>query len=178
MKSLGLSDQNGWSRFIAAQFQYSLVERNIENEFIDLCLSEGVGIEPWGPLGGGFLTGKYRRDLKPEAPSEGRIAVMSDETEESWQNRNTAQNWRIMDVMDEIVMSYDGATHTQVALAWLLAQPGVVSIIVGVRTMNQLVDNLGASTMELAVDEIQRLNDVSTPFEPYPYGFIRNYGTR
>jgi len=65
MKALGLSDCKGWPRFIAAQYQYSLVVRDIEAEFTDLCLSEGVGLVPWGPLGGGFLSGKYRRGKPP-----------------------------------------------------------------------------------------------------------------
>ena len=82
MKSLSVSDQHEWARFVAAQYQYSLVTRDIEDEFTDLCLSEGVGLTPWGPLGGGFLTGKYTRDKKPVHASEGRLAVMEEETEE------------------------------------------------------------------------------------------------
>ena len=65
MKALSISDRCRWARFVAAQYQYSLVERNIESEFSELCLTEGIGITPWGPLGGGFLTGKYRPDQRP-----------------------------------------------------------------------------------------------------------------
>lgn len=178
MKALGLSDQNGWARFIAAQYQYSLVERNIEAEFADLCLSEGVGLVPWGPLGGGFLTGKYHRDRKPESAPEGRIAVMEPDTEESWENRDTEQNWQILDVMDEIVISYGSITHPQVAISWLLAQPGVDSVIVGARTLEQLIDNLGATEFEVSTEEIKRLNDASKPPDAYPYRFLRKYGSR
>ena len=178
MKALGLSDQNGWARFIAAQYQYSLVERNIEFEFTDLCQTEGVGIIPWGPLGGGFLTGKYHRDKEPEDKSEGRIATMAEDTEESWQNRNIDRNWRILEIMDQIVHSREHATHSQVALAWLLNQPAVDSVIVGVRTLEQLEDNLLAREVELSADELTLLNRVSEPELQYPYRFLQNYGQR
>ena len=178
MKALGLSDKNGWVKFVAAQYQYSLVERNIEPEILDLCAVESIGLVPWGPLGGGFLTGKYRQDRQPESPEEGRIAVMEDDTEESWVNRNTDRNWQIMDVMDEIVLSYEGATHSQVALKWLLKQPTVASVIVGVRTMEQLEDNLGALNLELSADEFQRLDESSSIPMVYPYGFQIKYGKR
>jgi aryl-alcohol dehydrogenase-like predicted oxidoreductase len=79
MKALALSDAHCWSRFVAAQYQYSLVERNIEHEISELCLHEGLGLTPWGPLGGGFLSGKYRPGEKPQ---EGRLAMMPDETED------------------------------------------------------------------------------------------------
>ena len=175
MKALGLSDARGWARFVAAQYQYSLVVRDIEPEFIDLCLNEGVGLVPWGPLGGGFLSGKYQRS---ERPTEGRIALMPDHAEEAWERRATQRNWRILDVMDDIVTSYAGATHSQIALAWLLAQPAVDSVVIGARTMAQLEDNLRALDLELPPEEIARLNEVSAPEEGYPYHFLRAYGAR
>lgn len=175
MKALGVSDQHGWVRFIAAQYQYSLVERNIDSEFIDLCLNEGVGIVPWGALGGGFLSGKYRRDDRPE---DGRLAMMPDDTEEAWDRRNVANNWRILDVVDDIVTSYDGLTHSQVALAWLLAQPAVDSVLIGVRTEAQLEDNLRAAEAHLSSDGLVRLDEVSALKEGYPYRFLKMYAAR
>ena len=174
MKSLALSDVNHWARFIAGQYQYSLVERNIEHEFAGLCLSEGVGIVPWGPLGGGFLTGKYRRGDKPQS---GRIAMMADETEESWVRRNTERNWQILDVVDDIVTKYD-LTHAQIAVKWLLAQPFVPSVILGVRTMQQLEENLNTDELALPHDEIIRLTEVSSPDKGYPYRFLELHGSR
>lgn len=103
---------------------------------------------------------------------------MEDDTEESWLKRNIECNWQIMDVIDEIVMTYDCATHSQVALNWLLAQPAVDSVIAGVRTIEQLEDNLGTQDIELSSDEIQRLNDVSAMAPVYPYGFQKKYGAR
>lgn len=178
MKALSLSDRNGWVRFVAAQYQYSLVVRDIENEFTDLCSSEGVGITPWGPLGGGFLSGKYSRGKRPEGEEDGRLAVMAEDTEEAWHRRDTTRNWRILEVMDEIKNVREGVTHVQIAIAWLLAQPAVDSVIIGVRTMTQLEDNLQAVDLQLSEDELTRLNEVSAPWEGYPYRFIRNYGVR
>lgn len=177
MKALGVSDANGWARFIAAQYQYSLVTRDIEPEFTDLCLSEGLGIVPWSPLGGGFLTGKYQRDKSPQDASEGRIAVMPDKAEEAWHRRNTERNWKIIEVMNELSERYD-ATHPQIALAWLLAQPAVASVIIGVRTMEQLEDNLGAADLTLSVEDLGRLNEASAIEPGYPYRFLKNYGQR
>ncbi len=174
MKALALSDAHGWARFVAAQYQYSLVERAIEHEFGDLCLSEGVGITPWGPLGGGFLSGKYRPGDKP---TEGRLAVMPEETEEAWARRATKQNWRILEVVDKIAKARQ-ASYSQIALAWLLTRQAVDSVIFGARTMEQLEDNLGAAELKLTDDELQQLNTVSTPLETYPYRFIKLYGSR
>lgn len=175
MKALSVSDRHGWVRFIAAQYQYSLVERNIEFEFIDLCLSEGLGIVPWGAIGGGFLSGKYRRE---ERPQDGRLAMMPDDTEESWNRRNIDRNWRILDVMDDIVTTYDGLTHSQVAIAWLLAQPAVDSVLIGIRTEAQLEDNLRAADVQLSSDELARLDEVSAQEEGYPYRFLKMYAAR
>jgi aryl-alcohol dehydrogenase-like predicted oxidoreductase len=174
MKALALSDAHGWSRFAAAQYQYSLVERNIEHEITGLCLDQGLGLTPWGPLGGGFLSGKYRPGDKPE---EGRLAMMSDETEESWLRRSRERNWAILQVVDEVARSHQ-ATHAQVALAWLLHQPAVCSVIIGVRTLAQLDDNLAGARLSLSEEERARLSQASEPDDPYPYRFLKLYGSR
>jgi aryl-alcohol dehydrogenase-like predicted oxidoreductase len=174
MKALGISDSHGWARFVSAQYQYSLVERNIEDEISDLCLHEGLGLTPWGPLGGGFLSGKYHPGDKPEA---GRLAMMPDETEEAWHRRSNERNWEILQAVDEISAVHQ-ARHSQIALAWLLRQPAVCSVILGVRTLAQLEDNLAADRISLSDDELERLNWVSKPEERYPYRFIELYGSR
>lgn len=174
MKALGISQQNGWVQFVAAQYQYSLVKRDIEYEFSDLCASEGVSLTPWGPLGGGFLTGKYK---KGERPTSGRIADMPEHTEEAWQRRNTERNWDIIDAVGAIAEARD-ATYAQIALAWVKAQTAVASVILGARTMAQLEDNLGAAEITLTEDEIAQLNTASTPPEQYPYRMIEAYGMR
>jgi aryl-alcohol dehydrogenase-like predicted oxidoreductase len=174
MKALALSDAHGWSRFAAAQYQYSLVERNIEHEISELCLHEGLGLTPWGPLGGGFLSGKYRPGEKPQ---EGRLAMMPDETEESWLRRSKDRNWSILQVVDEVARPHQ-ATHSQVALAWLLQQPAVCSVILGARTQAQLDDNLAAGQLSLSEEELARLSEASEPDDPYPYRFLKRYGSR
>ena len=174
MKALDVSDVNGWSRFVAGQYQYSLVKRDIEYEFIDLCLAEGVGLTPWGPLGGGFLSGKYSRGQRPTEAEVGRIATTAEDTEESWERRNTSRNWDIIDAVGEIAETR-GATYPQVALAWVRAQPAVSSVILGARTMAQLEDNLGAAEFDLTGEELARLDAVSTLPELYPYRFQDNY---
>ena len=174
MKALGMSAAQGWARFVAAQYQYSLVERGIEREFTSLFTSEGLGQAPWGPLGGGFLSGKYRRG---ERPQEGRIAVMEDHTEEAWHRRATARNWDIIDAVGEIAEARE-KTYPQVALAWLCAQSTVVSPIIGARTPEQLSDNLGAVGWELTAEELVQLDEASRIEEGYPYRMMKAYGSR
>jgi aryl-alcohol dehydrogenase-like predicted oxidoreductase len=174
MKALAVSDAHGWSRFVAGQYQYSLVKRDIEYEYSDLCRSEGIGLTAWGPLGGGFLSGKYKPG---DRPADGRIAGLGEEYEESWERRNTERNWRIMDAVGDIAQNH-GATHPQIALAWLRAQPAVASAIMGVRTMDQLEDNLGAAKIELTAEELASLDRASALPELYPYRVIEQYAMR
>ena len=178
MKALAVSDTNGWARFIAAQYQYSLIVRDIEDEFIDLCLSEGLGIIPWGPLGGGFLSGKYLADQRPENPEEGRLATTPDQDEEAWARRATDQNWQILETIAQIISDHPSATYSQVALSWLLAQPAVESIVLGVRTLEQLQDNLGAADFHLTEAQLDKLDKASTAAKGYPYRFLELYGSR
>jgi aryl-alcohol dehydrogenase-like predicted oxidoreductase len=174
MGTLALSESKSWARFIAAQYQYSLVERNIEDEISPLCETQGLSLTPWGPLGGGFLSGKYQPG---DRPTSGRISSMPDNTEESWQRRNIQRNWDILAAVDEIARSRR-ASHAQIALAWVMAQPAVGSTIMGVRTMEQLEDNLAAGEIELSGEELDRLGEISKPPARYPYRFIQMYGSR
>ncbi|WP_020537545.1 aldo/keto reductase [Lewinella cohaerens] len=174
MKAQGMAQQSGYSPFIAAQYQYSLVKRDLEYEFADLCATEGLGLLPWGPLGGGFLSGKYTPD---QQPTEGRIATTADHTEESWERRNQAQNWEILAVVDKIAKARN-SSHVAVALAWLLHKEIVPSVIIGARTFVQLEQNLEAATLELSTDEMAQLDEVSKLPELYPYRMIEAYGGR
>ncbi len=162
MKALGLSDASHWTRFVVAQYQYSLINRDIEDEFSDLCPSEGIGITAWGPLGGGFLSGKYQRNRRPQAATEGRIATTGSDTEEAWERRNTERNWAVLETVQAIAQAH-GATVAQVALAWLRSQPIVSSVILGIRTLSQLEENLPAAALELTSEERSRLDRVSAP---------------
>lgn len=169
-KALAMQESHGWPRFIVGQYQYSLVTRDIEPEFADLALREGVDISPWGPLGGGFLSGKYRPGDRPREGA-GRIATSPDSHEEAWSRRATERNWSILEAVGEIADAR-GASYPQVAVAWLLAKPWVTSPIVGARTMEQLEDNLGAVEVRLDEDELERLDRVSEIPDLYPYRMI------
>jgi aryl-alcohol dehydrogenase-like predicted oxidoreductase len=174
MKALAISDTNGYARFAAGQYQYSLVVRDIEHEFLDLMESEGLGHCPWGPLGGGFLTGKYMQGQRPEA---GRISKTPAEWEESWEKRNTAHNWGILEAVDAVAQKYE-TTLSQVAINWLLTRRATSSVIVGVRTLAQLADNLGAAGWDLDKKDLATLEKASVPKAPYPYRLIEKSGVR
>jgi aryl-alcohol dehydrogenase-like predicted oxidoreductase len=170
MKALCVSELEGFERFVSLQPQYSLVERNIEREVLPVCREEGLGVIPWGPLGGGFLSGKYRRD---EVPPEGsRIAGVPDDFEEAWTKRNIERNWRTLDVVGEI-SEETGRSYAQISLNWLLRQVGVTAPIIGARRLDQLEDNLGAAGWELSQEQVERLSEASAIEDVYPYHFIR-----
>lgn len=174
MKALGVSESHGWAKFIAGQYQYSLVVRGIEYEFSDLFAREGVGIVPWGALGGGFLSGKYKRGERPQA---GRISIMPDHTEEAWHRRDNERNWDIIDAVGKIA-DERGLTYSQVALAWVKAQPLVSSIILGARTLDQFEDNMKVVDIHLTAEELALLNEASTLPDLYPYRMIEAYGRK
>ena len=170
MKSLYVSELKGFERFVSLQPQYSLVERNIEREVLPVCLEEGLGVIPWGPLGGGFLSGKYRRGENP--PEDTRIAGAPDEYEESWAKRNVERNWRTLDVVGEI-SEETGRSYAQIALNWLLRQEGITAPIIGARRLDQLEDNLRAAGWELSLEQVGRLSEASAIDDVYPYRMIR-----
>jgi len=171
MRSLAVSESHGFERFVCLQPQYSLVERNIEREILPVCLEEGLGVIPWSPLGGGFLSGKYRRGEEP--PRGSRISEAVESMEEYWDRRATERNWAVLDVVGEISEA-TGKSYAQVSLNWLLRQPVVTAPIVGARTVEQLEDNLGASGWELDDDQMNRLSEAGAPEDTYPYRFTRN----
>ncbi len=168
MKALASSEANGWSRFVAGQYQYSLTVRDIEWEFTELFKDQGIALVPWGPLGGGFLSGKYRRDSRPDS---GRLATASENHEEFWEKRNTEHNWEIIDAIGEIAEERK-VSYSQVALNWLRQRSD--SIILGARTEEQLQDNLGSTEWELYAQEMDSLDGASAVPEPYPYRIMRN----
>jgi aryl-alcohol dehydrogenase-like predicted oxidoreductase len=171
VKSVCLSEANGLERFVCLQPQYSLVERNIEREILPICLEEGLGVIPWSPLGGGFLSGKYRREEEP--PEGSRISEAVASMEEHWDRRATERNWAALDVVGRISEETD-KSYAQISLNWLLRQDGVTAPIIGACTLEQLEDNLGASGWTLDEEQVEELSDASSLEDVYPYRFIRN----
>ncbi|MBC7216924.1 MAG: aldo/keto reductase [Candidatus Caldatribacterium sp.] len=167
-KTVALCEKWGYPRPVSAQMQYSLVERNIEMEVIPACYDAGLSIMAWGPLGGGFLTGKYKPGSLPQ---EGRIARAEKDWEEAWDRRATEKNFRILETLGNLAQKY-GKTVSQIALNWLLTKKDVIPIL-GARTLGQLEDNLGCIGWRLEEEDVRLLDEVSAPPEIYPYRFIR-----
>jgi aryl-alcohol dehydrogenase-like predicted oxidoreductase len=167
--AVGLQERNGWAPFVSLQPQYSLVERSIEVEVLPFCRAAGIGVIPWGPLGAGFLSGKYSRDAEP--PEGSRMASAGDNLEEARHRRAIERNFRAVDEAEAIARQR-GATIAQVALAWLLGVDGVVAPIVGPRTFEQLEDLLGAKDVTLTEEEHARLGAHTPPPEMYPYRLL------
>ena len=162
-KSLGVSEMRGWERFVSLQAYYSLVGRDLEHELLPLSLEEGLGVMVWSPLSGGFLSGKYRRD-DPTPEGARRTSFGFPPIDEE-------RGFDAVDALDEIARER-GVTTAQIALAWLLAQPGVTSVIIGANKMPQLEDNLKASDIELSVEEVERLSATTAPRAQYPQWMI------
>ena len=163
--AVATQDANGWAPFVSLQPQYSLVERTAEIELLPFCRAAGLGVIPWGPLGAGFLTGKYERGA--ELPPGSRMADAREDLEEAPQRRAIERNFRVVDAAREIARER-GATIPQVALAWLLATPGITAPIVGARTFEQLEDLLPAAELTLTEDEYARLAAPAPPPATYP----------
>ncbi|MBP1155463.1 MULTISPECIES: aldo/keto reductase [unclassified Paenibacillus] len=169
MKSLSISDFSRYARFISIQPQYSLVCRTMDREVLPLCLEENVGVIPWAPLGGGFLTGRY---VRGQEPTEGRLASKMGESR--WEIRNTEKNFQILDEVISVAREVD-KTPAQVALNWLIHKPGITSPIFGARTLEQFEENMGAMDWKLDAEQWQRLDDVSALESEYPTRFIDKF---
>ncbi|MBY5766669.1 aldo/keto reductase [Rhizobium leguminosarum] len=161
-KALGIAERLGYQRFISQQIHYTLQAREAEYELLPIARDAGVGVLVWSPLAAGLLTGKYRRDQ--QAPEGSRQL-------NGWGEPPVRDEDALYNIVDELVAIGDarGVSAAQVSLAWLLARPGVSSLIVGARTEQQLIDNLAAADLHLTDDERVRLERVSAPALIYPF---------
>jgi aryl-alcohol dehydrogenase-like predicted oxidoreductase len=153
----------GWSAFVGLQIEYSLLERTVEQELVPMALELGVGITPWSPLKSGVLSGKYTRHNAGQIkPDRGFIAdtFLSEKT------------YALVDELDIIAKAHE-STIARVALAWVQAQPGVTSTIIGARRIAQLEDNLKALDVKLSAEELGRLDALTKP----TFGFPQNMQT-
>jgi aryl-alcohol dehydrogenase-like predicted oxidoreductase len=170
---LDTARHGGFVEPIVFQPQYNLLDRNIEIELMPLCLEAGVAIAPWSPLGGGWLTGKYQKDVLPTGAT--RLGEDPSRGVEAYATRNTDRVWSIIDTADTIAGEL-GVWIGAIALRWLLSRPGVKSILLGARTAEQLEQSLAVVDCRLTEDAIARLTAASAPgLPPYPYGMLERF---
>ncbi|MGB9690330.1 aldo/keto reductase [Thermogutta sp.] len=169
MKALWVSDKHGWVRFQSLQALYNLAIRDIEVELVPLCQDQNLGILPWSPLAFGLLSGKYRRGA-PMPEGTRMQGPLKNFLPTDWD-----RVYNIVDVLDEIAKGH-GVPVAAVALAWLIQKPGVTSVILGARTLDQLRENLKAAEVKLSEDEMRRLDEISARPAPYPQWMIAKVG--
>jgi len=158
-KSLWISDKKNLARFESLQMYYSVAGRDIEREIVPLANDQKLAIMPWSPLAGGFLSGKYSREN--EKPDGARRATLDFPPVER------ERLWRVLDVMRPIAADHL-VSVAQVALAWLLAQPHVTSVIIGAKNQEQLLDNIAATELTLSPEQLNAISDVSVLPVEYP----------
>ena len=166
MKALGISAQKHLNKFVSLQAYYTLAGRDLEREIVPLLLDQKIGLMVWSPLAGGFLSGKYHRD---SMPAEGRRVNFD------FPPINKDKAFDIIDVMQAIATEKQ-ATVAQIALAWLLHQQVVTSVIVGANKPEQLADNLKSVDIEFSEHELNALNEVSKLAPEYPGWMIERQG--
>jgi len=177
-ESRQLCIRHGWEPFVTAQMQYSLACRDIESDVVPVCQRYGIGILPWSPLAGGVLTGKYNNDLTgPEGARYGQQA----DPDNDWRSRFVNERCVAIGEAVKSVAAECEAPPASVALAWLLRQPGVTSVIIGPKSVDQWKENLAACSLTLSDVQVNKLNEASPPPRTYPEWFIaatqRNQGT-
>ncbi|MFI5011949.1 MAG: aldo/keto reductase [Hyphomicrobiales bacterium] len=174
-KSVDLARAHGLQAYICLQALYNLLDRELEWELLPVCLNEGLGLIPWSPLRGGWLSGKYHRGLNaPVAGTRVEIAVERGwaETFAKYGNEHT---WTVVDALVGVGKEI-GKAPAQVALNWLLCRAGVTAPIIGARNMAQLEENLGAVGWRLSEEHVKRLDQASDKPLPYPYDNQRRAG--
>jgi aryl-alcohol dehydrogenase-like predicted oxidoreductase len=152
-KALWISDKHGYARYDCIQPHYNLLNRaEVEPDLAALCIDQGLGMIPYSPLAGGFLTGKYTRDHTPEGSRGAGNDRMA--------RYRTEQNFRVLDALRAIGEGYN-KTVTQMALGWMLTQPFVTAAIIGANSVAQLNESLGAADLRLSEDEMQQLDELT-----------------
>ena len=178
----GLSNFTGWqltkavhlaramnvAEPVTLQPQYSLLAREIEWEIVPAVLDAGLGMLPWSPLGGGWLSGKYQRDQRPTGDT--RLGDDPNRGMEAYDRRGTERTWNVIDAVQKVAEDR-GVSMAEVALAWVTDRPGVTSTILGARSVSQLQTNLRAAGLHLTEAETTALDAASDPHATdYPYG--------
>jgi aryl-alcohol dehydrogenase-like predicted oxidoreductase len=165
-----LTAVKGWEPLVSLQPQYSILTRDIEVEIVPVCQKFGLGVIPWSPLGGGMLTGKYK---KGGDPAEGTRFAAPGPFQQVWRTRALSErNHAIVGTVLEEAGKLD-ISPIALALAWNLSRPGVVAPIIGPKSVKQLEDNLAALDVTLPEETVQRIDAASEPRFPYPHDFLR-----
>lgn len=176
-RALDLSEMRGWERFVCLQPLYNLLDRSLEWEIVELCQQGGLGIIPWSPLRGGWLTGRYTRGMELP-PDDSRVGKATRHGwSENWSAYNNERTWSVIEALVAVAGEI-GKTPAQVALNWVKDRPGVTAPIIGASKPHQLADNLSAVGWKLDAEHLTRLNEVSDLPGPYPYDFIARVGQR
>ena len=182
VRYIGISDFSGWqiarsvtiqqmykyTKFISAQMYYSLLGRDIEFEVVPACQNLGLGILAWSPLAGGFLTGKYVKNK--DFPDDSRYRRM----ERPFLRFDLNKGFLVVEELKKIGNKY-GKTPSQVAINWIISKPFISSVIIGVRSLNQLIDNLGSVSWKMAKEDIVHLDNITKPELPYPQWFLEMF---
>jgi aryl-alcohol dehydrogenase-like predicted oxidoreductase len=170
-KAIDLSNHMGLEPFTCLQPQYNLLCRSTEWDLIPVCENEGVGVIPWSPLRGGWLSGKFKRGMTAP-PEDSRIKIAEEKGwSESWSNYNNEHTWTVLDTL-HAVAGETGKHPAQVAIRWLLQKPGVTSPIIGAKNEAQLESNLGSVGWTLTDAQMETLDKASEMKAPYPHDFI------
>ncbi|MFP4106342.1 MAG: aldo/keto reductase [Phycisphaerae bacterium] len=177
VESLWVAEELGLNRFVSEQPPYHPLDRRAERELIPMCQTYGIGIIPWSPLAGGFLTGKYKPGQEPPEGSrlKGREGYRQ-------QCMFSDAGYKVLEIMEKMANEKD-CTMSQLALAWNAAQPGITSPIIGPRTPEQLDDNLGALDVEVTEEDCEKIDEVARPgemiapyyeagFGPHPFSWL------
>ena len=166
MKALGISERNHLTKFVSLQAYYTIAGRDIEREIVPLLTDQKLGLMVWSPLAGGLLSGKYGRYTSPEDARRVNF---------DFPPVNKEKAYDVIDVMQEIALAKK-VSVAQIALAWLLHQPVVTSVIIGAKRTEQLGDNLKATEVNLTSDELARLNEISKLSPEYPAWMLERQG--
>ncbi len=167
MKALAYSEHKDLAKFVSLQAYYTIAGRDLERELAPLLIDQKVGLMVWSPLAGGFLSGKYKRN--GEGPEDARRVNFD------FPPVNRERAFNILDVLHQMSEA-KGTSVAQLALAWLLHQPVVSSVIIGAKKVEQLEDNLKAINVQFAVEELQQLNEVSKLPPEYPGWMLERQG--
>ncbi|MEH2296875.1 aldo/keto reductase [Nostoc sp.] len=163
-----IAHYQGWTQFVALQIEYSLIQRTPERDLLPMAKAFDLAVTPWSPLGGGVLTGKYNQPAQTGG-EQGRLETLGGGISE--------KNLAIAQVVSQVAAEIDH-TPSQVALAWLRAQSGVIIPIIGARKLTQFQDNLASIEVSLSPENLQRLDEVSQIELGFPHDFLQNDGTR